>query len=211
MRVMGQSTRATQRSILERMGELEQQFEKILQQLQAVGSFIQNTDARLKELTNRIDVAEMVVDGWLELEEMKGPVQQFLEQKKEEEARVAVEAKKKSLEEGIQQGFVAKGETIGEQSIIVAHFETKDGVILPPGRDQFAIPSIKTSIRTQLIGGAAGVRVMTGGPDDPCLVVDEVYEVNLEKAREVKEAAEKAAAAPAPVEAETQTAEQVLP
>lgn len=170
-----------QRSINDRLTELENNFVKVVMGL----------NQRFQTVTQRLDLFEENFTGLLNMEGISEALTTFVAQARIDTLRNQAKFEKESLDAGIADGFVYKTETIAEKSILVGRFVLND-VVEEPGRFQAIVPGLGTRFKELLLGKSVGYVMPMDG--DRTFVVDEIYEVNEKKYQEVQEAKAKAAA-----------------
>ncbi len=164
-----------QRSINDRLTELENNFVKVVMGL----------NQRFQAVTQRQDLLEENFTGLLNMEGIADALTTFVAQARIDTLRNQAKFEKESLDAGIADGFVYKTETIAEKSILVGRFILND-VVEEPGRFQAIVPGLGTRFKELLLGKSVGYVMPMDG--DRTFTVDEIYEVDEKKYQEVQEA-----------------------
>lgn len=189
--VVKQGLRQQQRTLSERIANLEQGLAQVLFKI----------NQRFSAVEQKIATAAEVVDALVQLGSAED-VQQVITDKRVERARAQSAQEKASLDQGVTDGYIIPGEKIGERSILVGRYLDKEGTVEEPGRSQLVMPGIAPQYREKLLTQAAGYKLAidNGGTFE----VQAVYEVDEAKHRafqEAKAAEATAAAAKAAAEA----------
>lgn len=146
---------------------------------------------RLKGIGTKLAEHQEILDALCELAG-KEQVAQLVNQNRIARARAQAAQEEMSLKAGITAGYVVPGEVIGEKSILIGRFVKPDGTVEEPGRAQFVVPGLTGEVKASVIGQKAGYELAI--PSGDKFVVDEVYELDQEKAKEYVQAQQKAAA-----------------
>lgn len=180
-KIVGQGVRATQRTLTERLTELEKGFAQVLFK---INQRFSGLDAGLLE-------ANEAIEALVELASSNEEVQRIITRNRIARARAQAAKEKESLEEGVKEGFLTVSEKVGERTLLVGRYSDKDGKVEEPGRVQLAMPAVAEPFRGKLLGQAAGASLdlPTGGKFE----LLEAYEVDDVKYREVMLAKQKAA------------------
>lgn len=182
--VVKQGLRQQQRSLSERITALEQGFARVLFSI----------NQRLSAFEQRFAMLTEQIEALVELNGIED-VQRIISEKRLERARAASEQEKASLEEGIRDGYVLGAETVGEKSVLVGRYVGKDGGVEQPGRTQLVMPGLKEEFREKLLGQSVGYKLDL--PNGSHFDLQEIYNIDEEKAKEVEAAKAQAEASAA--------------
>lgn len=190
--VIKPSMRQQQRSLTERMSTMEEQVARILF---GVNQRFSGNDSRLRSV-------EELVEALIELNGDQD-VRRIVREKQIERAQQAADAERKSLEEGVKDGYIIKSDVTSKRSLIVGRYISATGEVEEPGRTQLVMPGVDPKFQELLLGKGVGATLDL--PNGSKFELTEIYEVDdakfkaLQKERTKKQA--EAAAAVAAVEA----------
>lgn len=121
-------------------------------------------------------------------------VEALVKQAMTERARSQAAEEATALKRGVEDGYMVPAEFVGPKSLIVGKFVDASGQDVEPGRAQFVFPGLEESFKQQLAGKAAGTEVSVDGGK---FVLQEVYEIDVQKMQELRMKLQQAATADA--------------
>ncbi len=194
--VVKQGIRQQQRSLSERLTSMEQ---GVMRLTIGVHQWFQENGPKISSLEEQVSA----------LVELSGPdeVTRVINERRIERARAQAEVEKKSLEEGVADGYVLPAEKVEEKSLIVGRYFDKEGQVTEPGRAQLVIPGVQPQFKEKLLGASPGI--MLDLPDGGKFELLEIYTIDEAKAAEVMAAKQAAAQAAAQAAGEVAKVDEV--
>ena len=174
MSIVKQGLRQQQKSLSERITNLEESLARVLY----------GVNQRFQAIDQRLALLEETAAA---LTQIQGPddVASFITAERTERAKTQMEQEQTSLEASLRDGYVAKAEVVGERSLIVGQYKKADGTVVEPGRAQLAMPGVAEQFKAQLLGKGAGTVLEL--PENNTFELLEIYTVDEEKARALVE------------------------
>lgn len=187
------SQRQKIRSALERIGDIEVEFEengRIDRVEKDTARLYMGFDKMAKESMEKIQGLASLVEAAVELLGGADIIDEKMKEIRERKALAAVANAKAAIEKGLKEGeIVGNTGAITEKSIIVGHELNAEGKTEFPGFVSLATQQLKPEFKNQLIGKTAPVTIDTA--NGAKLAVTAVYET-VAKPAEQKPAEQKA-------------------
>jgi hypothetical protein len=181
------SLREKTKSALERIGQIEDNYDSLMDALQKELGNMQKTLANVTETLDAVkssigkDVVEAIIED-------------TRNQKKTEEATKA----KDEIAKLVEQKVLVPAETVGEDSFIIGHDIDGEGNTIHPGFGHVHFRQVDAKFQEKVKGVSAGTSIPTGPEGSKsAFVIDQIYTFVPPKPPEVKEEAPPAEVVPA--------------
>jgi len=167
-----------QKTLLERVTELEEAGEKnvdavnaLYQQIQkAFQTHMDMVSGLITELGSRFDHADTAPEAKFEAK-----VVQHVEATRKNRVKAASDQQAAQLQQLVTSGALVTADKLSASSLLVARVTNKEGVVLEPGREQVELQQFNEEMRSKFVGKTLGEQVEM--PDGSKVEILEAYEL----------------------------------